>query len=175
MPIVVPTTISGRMRFHSVATALLGSASPMRQALVQSSKENIASANGRSTRCVASGIVRSAEPKPLIPKMNEPPKAISASAAKVVMSAVVRERSQLRIPSAIFGWSHLDPIVNTASGNFGKIRAVARQRPGRNEIPQACHPHSYPLRGNDVVPVALRIAFQLVLNRSRIHRSLLWL
>lgn len=56
----------------------------MRHALVQSSSENIARANGRGTRCVASGMVSNAEPKPVTPKMNAPPNAIAAKAASVV-------------------------------------------------------------------------------------------
>ncbi len=83
MPTTLPTIIPGRMRFHSGPCALLGSVRPMRQALVQSSTENIASANGSGTRWVASGIVSSAEPKPVTPKMKAPPNAIAVNAASV--------------------------------------------------------------------------------------------
>ena len=83
IPITVPATTSGSMRLHSAPTAFFGSLSPIRQALVQSSSANIARANGRGTRCVASGIVTSAAPKPVTPKMNAPANAITASVASV--------------------------------------------------------------------------------------------
>jgi hypothetical protein len=83
MPSTVPATTSGSMRLTSAFTVFCGSANPMRHALVQSSKANIASANGSDTRCVASGIVTSAAPNPVIPKMIAPANAIVPSAASV--------------------------------------------------------------------------------------------
>jgi len=83
MPSTVPATTSGSMRFTSDFTVFFGSARPMRHALVQSSSANIASANGSDTRCVASGIVTSAAPNPVIPKMMAPANAMTASAASV--------------------------------------------------------------------------------------------
>ena len=66
-PIARPTTIIGAMRTTSAFTACRGFSRPTRRELARSTTENIASANVSGTRWVASGMVISAEPKPVMP------------------------------------------------------------------------------------------------------------
>ena len=66
-PMARPTTIIGAMRTTSAFTAWRRFSSPTRSELARSTTENIASANVSGTRWVASGIVMSAEPNPVIP------------------------------------------------------------------------------------------------------------
>src|SRR5688500_9828790 len=80
-PSAVPTRIMGTRRVHSARTAVFGFSSPTLNAAARSASTNSASANLRDTRCVASGIVTSAAPKPVIPKITAPRNAIAANAA----------------------------------------------------------------------------------------------
>src|SRR6476659_5076728 len=80
-PSAVPTTIIGTSRVHSLRTSFFGFSSPTLNAQHRSTMAKSASANLSGTRCVASGIVTSAEPKPVMPKISAPKKAIAASSA----------------------------------------------------------------------------------------------
>ena len=66
-PMARPTTIIGTMRTTSAFTACRGFSRPTRSELARSTTENIASAKVSGTRCVASGMVISADPKPVMP------------------------------------------------------------------------------------------------------------
>src|SRR6266850_2272166 len=80
-PSAVPTAIVGTSRTHSSRSAFLGSSKPMRSAQDRSARTKSASANLSGTRCVASGMVTSAAPKPVTPKISAPMNAIPASSA----------------------------------------------------------------------------------------------
>src|SRR6267378_7326823 len=80
-PSAVPTVIIGARRTHSSRNALLGFSKPMRSAQDRSARTKSASANLSGTRCVASGMVTSAAPKPVTPKISAPMNALPASSA----------------------------------------------------------------------------------------------
>ena len=67
VPTMVPTIMSGTMRTTSALTAWRGFSEATRSALEKSCNTNTASANGSGTKWVASGMVTSAEPNPVMP------------------------------------------------------------------------------------------------------------
>jgi hypothetical protein len=75
-PSAVPATIIGMRRVHSARTAFFGFSRPMLSAAARSASTKSASANLSGTRCVASGIVTSAAPNPVTPKISAPRNAI---------------------------------------------------------------------------------------------------
>src|SRR6185295_18138488 len=78
-PAAVPARIIGTRRRYSARTALRGFSSPTLNELAMSASAYSASAKPSGTRCVASGILTSAAPKPVTPNTTEPQKAIAAS------------------------------------------------------------------------------------------------
>src|ERR1700682_3028854 len=80
-PSAVPRRIIGTSRVHSLRTAFFGLSRPTPSAQARSASANSASANLSGTKWVASGMVTSAAPKPVIPKISAPRKAIADSSA----------------------------------------------------------------------------------------------
>src|SRR5438105_3421220 len=78
-PSAVPTRIIGTRRRHSSRAALRGFSRPTLNAVERSTSAKSGSANCNGTKCVASGIVTSAEPKPVTPTTSAPMKASPAS------------------------------------------------------------------------------------------------
>src|SRR5690348_17325032 len=80
----------GTRRVHSERTAFLGFSSPTASAQDRSTTTKRASAIGSGTKCVASGMVTSAEPKPVMPKISAPTK---ANAARIGASGSTDEQA----------------------------------------------------------------------------------
>src|SRR5258708_5930913 len=80
-PSAVPTRIIGTRRRHSSRAALRGFSRPTLNAVERSTSANSGSANCNGTKWVASGMVTSAEPKPVMPTTSAPMKASPASSA----------------------------------------------------------------------------------------------
>src|SRR5260221_4739657 len=80
-PSAVPTRIIGTRRRHSSRAALRGFSSPTLNAVARSTSAKRGNANCSGTKCVASGMVTSAEPKPVRPTTSAPRKASAASSA----------------------------------------------------------------------------------------------
>src|SRR4051812_10300843 len=83
-PSAVPARIIGTRRVHSLFTAFFGFSSPTLKAQHRSTTAKSASANLSGTKCVASGMVTSAEPNPVRPKINAPMKAITAKTLSLI-------------------------------------------------------------------------------------------
>src|SRR5438045_1247189 len=78
-PSAVPTRIIGTRRRHSSRAAWRGFSKPTLNAVERSTRAKSGSANCSGTNCTASGMVTSAEPKPLMPTIRAPKKARPAS------------------------------------------------------------------------------------------------
>jgi len=74
----LPAMIIGTSRIHSARTAFFGFSKPTRSAQARSTSTKSASAKRSGTRCVASGMVTSAAPKPVTPNTSAPRKAMPA-------------------------------------------------------------------------------------------------
>src|SRR2546423_1386382 len=145
-PSAVPARIIGTRRRHSARTAFLGFSSPTLKAQQRSTIAKSGSANASGTRCVASGMVTSAEPKPVMPKISAPTNAIPASSAPSIatddetpgaraihaaqLRDVTRERqpiARLELPGAAVERAPFDHRRRTAKGERDKVRVVERR------------------------------------------------
>src|SRR5205085_9092058 len=145
-PSAVPARIIGTRRRHSARTALRGFSSPTLNAQHKSTTANNGSANASGTKCVASGMVTRAEPKPVMPKISAPKKAMSASSAlsipmddetpgaRAIHAAQLREVTRERQPIArleLLGAgaerAPLDHRGRAAKGERDEVRVVKRR------------------------------------------------
>src|SRR5258706_13010239 len=118
-PAMVPRRMVGTMRVHSLRTAFFGFSKPTRKALARSISTKSANAKGSGTKCVASGTVTSAAPKPVMPNTTDPAKAAVASAAISTGSSAI---------SALFPRRDDEQFVRRPAVHRAQALHVARKR-----------------------------------------------
>src|SRR5436190_10563194 len=126
-PSAVPTRIIGTSRRHSSRAALRGFSRPTLKAVQRSTRAKRGSANCSGTKCVASGMVMSAEPKPVKPTMSAPRKASPAR------SAVSLPMDEQRLRRAAVHGAQLRHITGERQpiARLQLLRTIAQRRPGQ--------------------------------------------